>query len=167
MYQTLILLGIVCIIGATIGGGLTAFGVQIPIVSGYRLIGLFVIGAVLVGSGIGVRPKPPPAGVSGISVTTNPVGNISTAGCPVDVRVSGFVTTTGGSGPITVRLEVEWDNGTMSVSQPLTLTATDTQNSYPFSDTWLVTGDAGGNFEYVVQSPVNDGSTVQPFSVTC
>lgn len=166
MYQTLILLGIVCIIGATVGGGLTAFGVEIPQLKGLRIVALFVIGAVLILSGIGVRPKPPPQGPTGISVTTNPVGPITTDACPVDVPVSGYVTTTGGDGPVEVKLSVTWDNGVVQYSAPLTVTVHGA-NTYPFHDIWLVTGNAGGNFEYVVESPVSDGSTARPFSVNC
>jgi len=36
-----------------------------------------------------------------------------------------------------------------------------------FNDTWLVSGNAGGDFEWAVVSPMSDGSTVQPFSVSC
>jgi hypothetical protein len=166
MYQTLILLGIICIIGAAVGGGLTAFGVEVPTLSGFRIVALFAIGGVLVLSGIGVRPKPPPPPPAGISVVTNPVGPQVTNSCPVNVPVSGYLTTTGGDGPVTVRLEVTWDNGATQYSQPLTVMV-DGANTYPFHDIWLVTGPAGGNFEYVVDSPISDGSTAQPFSVSC
>jgi hypothetical protein len=166
MYQTLILLGIVCILGATAGGGLKAFGVEIPTIKGARLVVLFIIGAVLVCSGIGIRPKPGPSGPTGISVSTNSVGRLASDSCPVNVTVDGSLTTTGGSGPVTVKLSVTWDDGVTQYSPPLTVPVQGA-NTYPFSDTWLMTGDAGGNFEYVVTSPISDGSTARPFSVTC
>jgi len=168
MYQTLIILGIVCIIAAAVGGGLTAFGVEIPTLNRPRVGMVLVIGAVLVVAGIAVRPKPTPSpqqpAVS--SVTTDPVGRLSSFSCPVNVRVSGSLTTSGGQGQLVVKLLVTWDNGSTASSGPLTVSV-DGANTYSFNDTWLVTGDAGGDFEWEVVSPISDGSAPQPFSVVC
>jgi hypothetical protein len=49
VFQTLILLGIVCVIGAIVGGGLKAAGAEIPVItSGHRQVLLGAAGVVLV-----------------------------------------------------------------------------------------------------------------------
>jgi hypothetical protein len=49
VFQTLILLGIVCVIGARAGGGLKAAGAEIPVItSGHRQVLLGAAGVVLV-----------------------------------------------------------------------------------------------------------------------
>lgn len=166
MYQTLIVLGIVCIIAAAVGGGLTAFGVEIPKLTRPRVAVVFAIGAVLVVVGISTKPKPPPSAPTLSSVVTYPVGQLTASGCPVNVPVRGYITTTGGQGQVTVRLEVIWDNGNTQYSPPLTVSVNGA-NTYYFNDTWLVSNNTGGDFEWAVVSPMSDGSTVQPFSVSC
>jgi len=64
MATTFVATGLACLIAAVIGGGLKAFGIEIPILqSGSRQLGLGVLGAVLVSIGLamnsGIVPKLP------------------------------------------------------------------------------------------------------------
>ena len=163
MYQSLIILGIVCILGAVVGGGLTAFGVQIPALHGFRIVAVLVIGAVLIVVGVKLKPAPGP---TGISITTDHVGNQTAPSCPANTTVSGYITTTGGDGPVTIRLAMIPDTGSTSYSPPYTVSVHGA-NTYFFNTTWLFRVSTGGDFQYVETSPASDGSTVQPFSVTC
>lgn len=167
MYQTLILLGITCVIGAVVGGGLTVFNViQIPQLRKFQVAAVFGIGVVLVLAGIAVRPKPPPPGPTGISVITDPVGPQTALSCPVNVRITGHITTTGGEGSVVVRLTLVLNNGN-TIHSPQETVAVHGANTYPIFDTWLFPGPSGGDFDWEIVSPGTQGSEVQPFSVTC
>jgi hypothetical protein len=166
MYQTLIILGIVCILGAAAGGSLKAFGVEIPQLSRPRVVLVFLIGAVLIASGILTRPKPSPEGPYGISVTTDRVGSMTASYCPANLVVYGSLTTAGGQGTVTVRLEEILDNGDTTYSGPLTVSVQGARTT-GIQDTTLVHTSIGGDVEWEVVSPVTEGSNTQSFSVTC
>lgn len=166
MYQTLILLGIVVLLAGLVGGGLKAFGVEIPVLDPKRVGGVLLAGAALLAAGILLRP----AGAPAVSlVTTDPVGQVSAPSCPVNVTIDGSLTASGGQGALTVALHVSWDDGTSSVSPPVTVQVNGA-GTYSFSDVWLFSyrpGGHAGDFEWEVVSPISDGSTPQPFSVPC
>src|SRR5712664_3468878 len=136
MYQTLILLGIVCVLAAVVGGGLKAFGIEVPKLAGARIAIVLIIGVVLVGSGIAVRPKPPPPGPTGIFISTDPLGPLTAASCPVNVKITGYITTTGGYGNVTVRLELNSSTRGLVYSPPLTLSFQGA-GKHTLFDTWL------------------------------
>jgi hypothetical protein len=167
VYETLIILGIVCIIAAAVGGGLSAFGINIPPLSGrVRIVSVIVIGGVLIGVGVKIKPASPAPGPTGISVTTDPVGRQTAPNCPANLTVSGSITTTGGDGSIEYKLQELYDSGITTYSQIGTVVV-DGAGSYPISDTLLFHNDSGGDFAFEVISPTSDGSTPQAFSVIC
>jgi hypothetical protein len=167
VYQTLIILGIVCIIAAVVGGGLSAFGINVPPLSGaLRIVSVIVIGAVLIVVGIKIKPASPAPAPTGISVTTDSVGNQTATSCPANLTVSGSITTTGGDGSIEYRLEILNDSGTTTYS-PTGTVSVQGAGSYPISDTVLFRNNSGGDFEFEVISPISDGSSPQAFSVSC
>jgi hypothetical protein len=164
VYQTLIILGIVCVIAGAVGGGLSAFGITVPPLNGaLRIISIIVIGGVLIGVGIKTKPASGPAG---ISVTTDPVGNQTATSCPANLTVSGSITTTGGDGSIEFKLQELFNSGTTSYS-PIGTVSVHGAGSYPISDTILFQNNSGGDLAFWVISPVSDGSTPQAFSVNC
>lgn len=166
MYETLILLGIVCIIGGVIGGGLKAFGVEIPVLDSKKTGGLIVIGAVLVLVGVEIRPTAPPGQPDVTSVITNPVGTVTPQYCPVNVPVSGSLTTTGGQGDLTVQLHVTPENGPSYNTGNVTVQVNG-PGTYTFHVTLLYSANSAGDYEWAVVSPITDGSTAQGFAIDC
>lgn len=70
MQQTLLVAGIACVIAAVVGGGLKAFGIEIPALeSGVRQGALGVLGIVLLGSAVAVGQGWGPFGGAGASST--------------------------------------------------------------------------------------------------
>lgn len=164
MYQTLIILGIVCIIAGVVGGGFAAFGIKVPPLSGgLRVVAVLVTGAVLIVVGVKIKPGPGP---SGISVTTDPVGSQTASSCPANVTVHGYITTTGGDGPVEFRLETVLDSGAVSYSGTGTVPVQG-KGTYKIQSIPLIQNHEAGDFSFVVDSPVSLGSAPQSFALNC
>ena len=167
MYQTLIIIGIVCIISAVVGGGLTAFGIKVPPLSGgLRVVAVLLTGAVLIVVGIKIKPAPAPPGPSGISITTDPVGSLTASSCPANVTVYGYITTTGGDGLVKVRLAEVLISGATFYSGTATVSVQG-KGTYKIQGTFLVQNHQAGDFSFVVDSPVSIGSAPQSFALNC
>lgn len=167
MYQTLIILGIVCILAAAVGGGLSAFGIEVPPLNGaFRVVSVIVIGGVLIGVGVKIKPAAPAPGPTGISVTTDSVGPKSAPSCPANLTVYGSITTTGGDGSIEYKLQEIFDSGT-TLYGPVGTVSVDGAGTHPISDTILFPSNSGGDLAFEVISPGSDGSTPQAFSLSC
>ena len=79
MSTTLILLGVVCLIAAVVGGGLKALGVEVPAIASVpRQIGLGLLGTLLVVVGIMEQPMP-----------HTPLGNTTETTTTADSRQQG------------------------------------------------------------------------------
>ena len=62
MESTLLTAGLACLIAAVVGGGLKAFGVEIPLLATWpRQVALFILGLALCTIAFTMRPAPPPA----------------------------------------------------------------------------------------------------------
>jgi hypothetical protein len=166
MYQTLILVGIACILAAVVGGGLSAFGMKIPPLSGApRVLTVIVCGVVLIVIGVLIKPKSTQV-PTGVSATMDLVGHRTAAYCPANVTFYGSITTTGGDGTVTVSLKIIPDAGSTTTS-PSSAVPVHGAGTYYFNETTLFRASEGGDVQWMVDSPVSEGSNIEAFSLTC
>jgi len=106
MESTLLTAGLACLIAAVVGGGLKAFGIEIPLLATWgRQVGLFTLGLILCITAFAMRSPSAPAGL-------RETGPPSSASRPVeDARPVGIGACATGAAPSSVFHDTPASNG--------------------------------------------------------
>jgi hypothetical protein len=167
MYQTLLILGILCLLGGVVGGGLKAFGVEIPALKrGWQYIALFAIGVSLIVWGWQQWPVGP---ASGIELSGEPENSYND-GCPARLDFDGTIRLKSGMGDVKyfwIIEAVDRRNTPVELTGSGLIAHFDGPDAQHIRDSATIRQSLYGTIEWRVYEPFTVASEPMEISITC